>query len=150
NFEAPTLNPFWNFTYTQAGSIIFPSTSQAHSGKQSVQFNSNNSNYKDIEIGHNFSSPTFGTFSVWVYDSGAQQVSSNSIHFECHNTQLGTGIGIRTYDYDLGPNDNNGGSYYIDSSSHTSGWVNTGIVRSSGWHRFSIMAGPGQITCSID
>src|SRR5438105_2092033 len=75
NFEGPALNSFWS-TSNQSGSISFPSAAQAHSGQQSVQFNSvQGSQQKTIQLQHAFASPVFGTFSVWMYDTGAGQLS---------------------------------------------------------------------------
>ena len=145
NFEAPTLNSFWNVSHTQAGSITFPSTAQAHSGRQSVQFNSTQANDKSIQLGHTFASPVFGQFSVWIYDNGAHQASSNYISLYCYNTHLGAHAGILTFDYDLGPS--NGGSYYVDTKPNV---VNTGVVRSTGWHQFTIDTAPGLVKYSID
>ena len=72
DFEGSSLNPYWSSSVS-SGSIIFPSTERAHGGNQSVQFSSTNTSQsrKGIQIRHDFASPTYGTASVWMFDTGA-------------------------------------------------------------------------------
>jgi hypothetical protein len=146
NFEGPALNSFWSIS-TAAGSVTFPSTTQAHSGNQSIQFNTTYyTGQKNIWLYHNYSVPDYGQASVWVYDTGAGVSSANYLYLILQNQVTGSFISLHTQDYDLGPA--NGGCYYFslaDGSDH-----NTTVVRSQAWHQFLITSLPGALTISID
>ena len=61
DFEGSTLDPFWT-PHAQSGSITFPSTAQAHSGSQSIQFNSiQGAERKNIGIEHDLAKPNINT-----------------------------------------------------------------------------------------
>lgn len=128
-FEAATLNSFWSIRQ-DAGSITFPSTTQVHSGQQSVQFNSvADAGQKTIELKHTFAAPQYGTASVWVFDSGADLTSGNYIRLYVANTERETSAALYTTDYDLGAAD--GGNYYfnVDGTSTSSS-----VDRTCAWH----------------
>jgi hypothetical protein len=85
----------------------------------------------------------YGTASVWVFDTGADQSSSNYLTLQLENRGQGTQRVIIGYDYDLGPT--NGGNYYIGS-----GTDNSGVDRTPGWHLFAIETTPDLTRFSID
>src|SRR2546430_5326107 len=79
DFESPVLNPFWT-NYANAGFVVFPSTNLPHGGAQSVALSSvANAGQKSIGVYHDFASPIYGRASIWMYDSGADELSGNSI-----------------------------------------------------------------------
>ncbi|MBS0262122.1 MAG: hypothetical protein JSS02_09215 [Planctomycetes bacterium] len=141
-FEGTSLNSFWS-TYLQSGSISLTSTTP-HSGSQSVQFDSVDTGIdKFIFLEHTFEKPVYGTFSVWVFDSGAGLDSSSYIGFQLD--QIGTNarndIFGKDYDfggdtYTLGPNDTDNFS--------------TGVLRTPGWHQFLFDITPTLTVFEID
>jgi hypothetical protein len=133
NFEGPALNPFWS-TVTQSGSISL-TTAQAHTGKQSVQLSSTETGVqKEIELLHNFSSPTYGVTSVWFYDTGAGADSSNYIGFSISGSNLYASLG--TYDYGFaGGGPGRGDQYDYYDQSYTSNSVASGVTRTEAWHQ---------------
>lgn len=100
DFEGSALDPFWS-TLEQSGSITFPSIAQVHTGSQAVQFNSTSGGQKNIFLHHDFAAPAYGTFSVWMYDTGANYSSSNylSLMVKFDGSSYGT---ITTDDYNFG------------------------------------------------
>jgi hypothetical protein len=147
NFEGPTLNPFWTTTQN-SGSIIFPSTLQAHSGAQSVEFTSTDTgSNKGISLEHTFAQPVYGQFSVWIYDTGAGVYSSNYIYFSVDLLNSHVRDAIFTTDYDLGPGQN-GHTYTLNPSDQDT--IATSVVRSQGWHQFLVDITPSQATFEID
>ena len=145
NFEGTTLNPFWSKS-EQSGSVVFPGTTRAHSGSQSVELVTTNSALdKSVSLSHAFNAPTYGTISVWVFDTGADVSSGNYIYLYATYTNNMVARLI-TYDYDLGPGQ--GGSfYYYETGQQASA---TAIDRTQAWHLFSISALPGSLSMSID
>ena len=114
-FEGSTLDPFWSTTEL-SGSITFPSSTQVHGGSQAVQFNSTyDTGTKYIHLYHNFATPVYGTFSVWVYDTGANASSSNYLTFRVFDAT--TYAGISAYDY------NSGDSAYYRGGTGSEGFV---------------------------
>ncbi len=145
DFESGTLDPFWSTNQT-AGSISFPSTTQAHSGSQSARFNSTQfAGDKRIELYHVFPTPVFGRVSVWMFDTGADVSSSNYLGMYVLN-QSTEGAGFQANDYDLGPS--NGGSYLANSFGASQ--INTGVDRTQSWHLLTIDTTPQTQTMSID
>jgi virginiamycin B lyase len=141
DFEGPTLDPFWTVT-AQSGSVRFPSTAQAHSGNQSVEFDSTaTSQQKDIELYHVFPVPVYGDFSVWIYDTGANVSSSNYISFTLFNSQ--TYATLSAWDYNFG----DGATY--NGGSPTDGFYSA-IPRTEAWHQFEINATATSTTYTID
>ncbi len=146
NFEGATLNSFWT-TRQNSGSITFPSTAVAHGGHQSVQFNTTaNTGQKNVELQHTFAAPIFGSVSIWMYDTGAGVSSANYMGFAILNTSLGVDSSIGTQDYDLGPS--NGGTYTFGVFGGSGGA--SSIVRTQGWHQFTIDSEMTSLTFSID
>ncbi len=149
NFEGPALDPFWSPSAV-SGSITFPSTAQAHSGNQSVQFNSTyNTGQKNITLAHDFASPIFGEASVWIYDTGADVASSNYIQLTIEDTTNGGGKGayLNAWDYDAGPS--NGGDYVFGVSGRID-YQFTGIDRTQAWHQFRIDSEPDSLSLAVD
>ena len=145
NFEGTTLNPFWSKS-EQSGSVVFPGTTRAHSGSQSVELVTTNSSLdKWVFLNHQFSAPTYGTISIWVYDTGANISSGNYIQFYASRTN-NTVAELLTFDYDLGPG--LGGSFYYYALGGQP--VSTGIDRTQSWHLFYISVLPGSLSMSID
>ena len=144
-FEGATLNPFWTVS-TSNGSITFPSTTQVHSGSQSVRFNTTGVGQdKSATLSHSFGAGIYGTFSVWMYDTGADQFSSNYIYLQLDG--LGDRAGLGTTDYDLGPGQNGSTYQYSPNYSTT---LPTSIDRTLGWHNFRIETSPTLVRFSID
>ena len=90
-FEATTLNPFWS-TSIQSGSIAL-STGQAHGGSQSVQLSSTDTGVtKSIQLFHDFATPVYGVTSVWVLDTGTEQIQAIISHLA---STMGLSISVR-------------------------------------------------------
>ena len=144
-FESPQLNSFWTRTET-SGYITIPSASNPHTGNQSLQFNSTNTGSdKWIHVDHAFAQPAYGTFSVWMYDTGADIWSSN--YMMLYLTGDNDRAAIGTNDYDLGPG-NNGANYYVSDTSAS--WFSSGIDRTAAWHHLEIVTTPDTVRYSID
>lgn len=149
-FEAKTINPFWS-TNLQSGSITL-STAEAHSGTQSAQFSSTANGSTTAEsLFHDFSSPTYGTASVWIYDTGAGVDSSNYIAFAVGNSNLNFGATLETFDYGFqGGGPGRGDQYnYYDSLTMSSSAA-TGITRTLAWHQYSIVDTPQSLSFMVD
>jgi len=150
DFEGSSLDPFWE-TREWAGSITFPSTAEAHSGTQCVQFNSvYGAGQKNIALGHYFAAPIFGSVSVWVYDTGADVSSSNYLSMQIGGTGLGggnRGAILMAGDYDFG-----GGVYGYATYESGGSWtyVPTTIDRTQGWHQWETHFMPDGLTLKID
>ncbi|HRZ36328.1 MAG TPA: hypothetical protein P5534_08185 [Candidatus Paceibacterota bacterium] len=107
-FEGATLNPFWT-SKAQSGSISLGST-MVYAGSQSLQLQSYYySGQKDIRLFHTFEQAMYGTFSVMVYDTGADQNSGNYLQFYIKNAADDAAV-LWVNDYDWGPS--NGGNWY--------------------------------------
>jgi virginiamycin B lyase len=146
NFEESALDPFWS-TDIHSGSITFPSTAQAHSGSQSVQFNSTNSSEeKNIALFHHFDVPIYGRVSVWVYDTGAGEPSSNYIQLNVANTQLNQVAYVSTWDYD--PDPMYGSTYIFGAPGVSTGF--TTVPRTKDWHEWVIDNTPTSLQVTID
>ena len=146
SFEGPTLDPFWNFSAQLSGSYAFSPT-QFHSGSKSLQFTSiNNGGQKDIEVAHQFATPTFGDYSVWFYDSGAGQASGNYANFYSNVNQpsnfWGAGLVVRS--------DSLGADNQYFGSTSTGLEVPSGVTRSLGWHQFRLQTRADALVLSVD
>jgi hypothetical protein len=76
-FEGAELDHFWT-TSISSGSITFPSPTMVHSGAHSVQLNSaQGGEQTNVQFSHYFDTPVYGTFSIWIYDTGAGASSRN-------------------------------------------------------------------------
>src|SRR5205814_778403 len=136
DFESPVLNSFWS-NYANAGFVVFPSTNLAHGGTQSVALNSvANAGQKSIGVYHDFASPIYGRASIWIYDSGADELSGNSIGFHARNLSQNKSASLFAQDYDLGPSD--GGTYYYQAFG-LSGTSRTSMDRTKACHQFAII-----------
>ena len=145
-FEGPGLNPFWS-TNVQSGYVVCPSSTRAHSGSYSVELVTTATvQDKNVSIYHSFGAPTYGTVSVWVYDTGADISSGNYISF----TVSGGGFSVAnifTADYDLGPGQN-GSTYLYGVTNGPS--VASAIDRTQAWHQFTLSCLPTAFTLKID
>jgi hypothetical protein len=143
-FEAATLDPFWS-TSQVSGSVGFSQT-QFHEGVQALQLSSTyETGQKYIWVTHTFAEPVFGDVSVWMYDTGADEWSSNYLGLLLNNSVLGQGAGLYTRDYDLGtPAD---GGHYRWSAFGPWGYA---IDRTKEWHHLTISSTPDQVTLAID
>jgi len=149
-FEGSTIDPYWS-TFLQNGSITL-TTAIAHSGKQSAQFSSTDANANRYEqLFHNFATPTYGTASVWIYDTGAGVSSSNYIGFSLNNASTGFTAGLTTYDYGFqGNGPGRGDQYdYFDYSSTQNGGA-TGIYRTQAWHQYKVIDTPDMLSILLD
>jgi hypothetical protein len=145
DFEGPTLNPFWS-TYERSGLVVFPSTTHAHSGIQSLELRSlMTGNQKNIDVYHTFDTPQFGYWSVWLFDTGADEPSSNYATLSVYNTQLHWKASIGVFDYDHGPI--NGGAYVY---SHPNGDAHSSVDRTYNWHEFVIESTPDILQFRVD
>lgn len=149
-FEGPTLDPFWS-TSTQSGSISL-TTSVVHGGNRSAQFSSTSTGLdKHINLFHDFSSPTYGTVSVWFYDTGAGQPSSNYIGLAVNQRGTNFAAGLVAYDYGFaggGPGRGDQYDYYdfpIVMNSPA-----TGIDRTQAWHQYMVQTTPQALTLLVD
>src|SRR5207244_13178090 len=137
DFESSVLNSFWT-KYANAVFVVFPYTKLAHGGAQSVALSSvANAGQKSIGVYHDFASPIYGRASIWVYDSGADELSGNSIGFHARNLSQNKSASLFTQDYDMSQSD--GGTYYYQlfGQSET---PRTSIDRTKAWHQFAIIA----------
>src|SRR5438034_5978620 len=76
SFEAPTLNPLWSVT-AQSGSVDL-STNVVLSASRSIQFSSTqNTGKKNIRVSNFFPQELYGRDSDWMYDVGADELTSN-------------------------------------------------------------------------
>jgi len=149
-FEGSVIDPFWS-TSTQSGSIAL-STAKAHGGVQSAKFSSIATDADKYErLFHTFASPTYGTASVWIYDTGAGVSSSNSIGLAISNDSLGFSAGLTTFDYGFqggGPGRGDQYNYYdlpaVDESTAT------GIFRTQAWHQFKFIDTPDSLSMVVD
>ncbi|PYJ93930.1 MAG: hypothetical protein DME23_25600, partial [Verrucomicrobia bacterium] len=147
DFEPPVLNPFWT-NYANAGFVVFPSTNLVHGGAQSVALSSvANAGQKSIGVYHDFAAPIYGRASIWIYDSGADELSGNSIGFHARNLSQNKSASLFAQDYDLGPSD--GGTYYYQAFG-LSGTSRTSMDRTKAWHQFTIIASEQTLTMQID
>ena len=138
DFESASLNPFWSIS-ASGGSVIFPSTAQAHTGSQSVQINSLAGVTKHVFLEHDLA-PSYGHVSVWLYDNGADLSSANYM-----GLFLGSML-VPTFDYDLGAN--NGGHYNYQIGGGPS--IASPIDRTVGWHQFAFDSTESALKLSID
>lgn len=140
DFEAATLDPYWN-------NVISPprvslSSSVSHSGSQSLRLDSVAGADGGGGVRSFFGQPTKGEFSVWVYDSAAGQGSNRYF-------QLAVGSLSDPLDrYAIGMMDWDGGTYYWDDGDGTPG--STGVPRTLGWHFFQIKVGENDVAMFID
>jgi hypothetical protein len=147
NFEGSSLNSFWS-VWTRSGSVVFPGTTRAHGGSQSVELVTVDSGLdKNVDLYHLFPAPTYGTVSVWVYDTAADVNSANSITFQVSRASS-MFADIWTADYDLGLGQN-GSTYGYGAPNVTPGTV-SGIDRTKAWHQFTISCLPNALTIKID
>lgn len=146
-FEGAALDPFWS-TFTQNGSISL-TTDIAHSGNQSARFSSFNTFANKYEyLFHDFSTPTYGTTSVWIFDTGAGVASSNYIGFLVENANTGFYAGLTTYDFGFpGGGPGRGDQYNFYSNGFISA---SGINRTRAWHQYAIVSTPTELTLKVD
>ena len=146
-FESAALNPFWT-QQAQSGFITL-SGAQVHTGSQAVQFNLIDTGIdKSITLEHTFATPTYGSFSVWLYDTGADIGSSNYLTFTVSAIGTHNFGAIGTEDYDLGTGQN--GSTYELNPLNDQIRIVTGVDRTQGWHQFLIDTTPTQAVFQID
>lgn len=142
SFEGSSLDPFWT-KIEVSGFVTMPSTEEVHTGSQSVQFTSTNTSVdKNAGLRHNFDEPTFGRVSVWVFDTGAGEASSNQLWFSISNTIAGGGALLAGADYGIA----DGVAYYWDAGGESAHI----IQRTREWHQFSIDSQPTGLTLQID
>jgi hypothetical protein len=146
DFEGASLNPFWS-THLQSGYVVCPSSTRAHGGSYSLELVSTSTSLdKGVYVSHQFQQPTYGTVSVWVYDTGADISSGNYISF----TVSGGGFDVArifTADYDLGPGQNGSTYLYGVTNGPT---VASAIDRTQARHQFTLSCLPNALTLKID
>ncbi len=141
-FEGPTLDPFWT-KIEISGFVTMPSTERAHGGSQSVKFTStNSSSSKDVGLTHSFGTAGCGRSSIWLFDTGANQSSSNQFWFSMSNSVTGRGALLAAADYGVA----DGATYYYDVHGITAHV----ITRTQNWHQFTIDSEPTGLTLLID
>jgi len=145
SFEGPLNGDFWS-TYLRSGYIVCPSKTRAHSGINSMEFVTSDTGLdKSVDVYHEFPAPTYGTVSVWVYDTAADNWSGNGLSLSTWSGgQRGPSIG--TADYDLGPG-GNGSTYLYSLGGDT---YASAIDRTQAWHLWSISFLPNSLTIKID
>lgn len=144
-FEGPNLNPFWTPSISR-GSLSF-TPAGAHSGTNGAQFDttSDSSGQKTVQLTHAFGQPTFGNFSVWVYDTAAGEPSTNYFRFFASPTPVpanGWGAQILTHDEPPDPN------YTV--MGFTSNEIASTVARTKGWHHWEIDDQPTGLNLLID
>lgn len=144
-FEGPALEPFW--TARQDSGSVSLSTTQVYAGAQSLQLSSTyNTGQKYIWVSHVFEQPVFGSVSAWMYDTGADEESSNYLGLELLNSVLGQSAALYTRDYDLGT-PAQGGSYRWLTFDGTAGYA---VDRTKAWHHLQVKSTPDQIVLAVD
>lgn len=149
-FEGATLDPFWT-TSIQSGSIAFDNT-LVHSGSQSIRLSSTDTGLdKGIALQHLFAAPVYGQASVWFFDTGADESSSNYIAMALSNTGTGTYSMLVAYDYGFaGGGPGRGDQYNLADSPFSGTTLASGIDRTKDWHQYTINSTPTGLTMSID
>ena len=153
-FEGLTVDPF--FTTTQTNGTLALTSNQVFAGAQSLEINSpTGPGQRDVSLRHFFNEPFQGTASVQFYDfAPGQQTLYESLNLGNSATGLGVSVGTRDYD----------ASCYIaivDSPTLGSNGPNatcgsfpdvatTSVLRTLGWHLFSVTFGSTAVTISID
>jgi hypothetical protein len=146
NFESPTLNPFWSIVTTNGATATYPSTDQANSPTHSLKLTTlSNGLAKEIQLLHTFTMPVYGSISLYIFDSFADQASGEYLDFYAVRSDA-SAVKLFTNDFDLGPA--NGGHYYYDTLA--TGSVSSAIDRTVGWHKFFIDLQPTVTTLEID
>jgi hypothetical protein len=141
DFEGAQLDPFWTLR-EQAAYVTFPSITQAHGGGQSVQFNTTSgSGRKLVGLEHTFEEAVFGTFSVWLYDTGAGSTSGNFLEFYADNSTSG--------DYAIVYAQASQGSRYYAGTS-AAAVSPSATSRTIGWHHFVIDSTPQSLVLKVD
>src|SRR5262249_13022528 len=126
--------------------VQFPSTAAAHSGSQSVALNTFDTGInKEVQLTHDFGGSTYGTASIWLYDTGAGQTSGNYLEFYVFNSSGIVAEGS-TQDYDPRP----GGNGHTYDFGTAAGGFETSIVRTQDWHHFVLKDLPDSLQISID
>lgn len=146
-FEGSTLDPFW-YTREESGSITLSSAGQVHSGSQAAMFTSTyNTGQKEIWLLHDFGTSMYGRVSVWMYDTGADESSSNYMGFHLWDSSPWSdhAASISTWDFDNGPG--HGGEYRAGIAGIGG---DTTIDRTKAWHLFEFELGPDSATAWID
>ena len=149
-FEGSTIDPFWS-SYIVNGSITL-SSDVAHSGTQSAKFSSNgvfNNRYEWLF--HTFSTPVYGTASVWIYDTGAGVPSSNYIGFYITNDSQNFYAALSTFDYGFaGGGPGRGDQYDYGTSGPPPFVAASGVDRTLAWHQYEIIDLPQTLTIKLD
>jgi hypothetical protein len=144
SFEGPLDPAFWS-AYSQSGYVVCPSSTRAHSGTHCLELVSTSTGLdKGVGVIHDFGANTYGTLSVWVYDTGADVWSANYITLQAYSA--GNYMAIGAADYDLGTGQN-GSTYNYGLTSET---YATTIDRTQAWHKFTIASLENSLTLSID
>jgi hypothetical protein len=158
-FDGSTLDPWWNANVQQPGYITYPSS---YLGVPCVQLDSvdDGLNY-DVDLVHDFSGLTYGSASVTMFDSTANQASGDYIRLILGNS--GTHGGDETsvtvfnwdYDYLFGSGDGgyDGGTYDYSAYDYTLGTGvgdTTGVNRTQAWHTFEIDDTASSLSVAVD
>lgn len=149
NFENAEFDPFW--TIREQSGYIDLCQARVYSGDQAACFHTQNSgDTKNVSLRHAFVQPVFGRVSIWVFDTGADEWSSNYFALTLHSTQRNDMTEISVRDYDLRPG--NGGDVY--EFYPWAVWGDAGqqspIDRTPTWHQWTIESRPDRYEISID
>lgn len=141
SFEGPVLNSFWDYV-TPNGTTGFWAISpeQAHSGQNSLRFQSNNASaQKTVQISHNFAEPVYGTFSIWLRDPGLG--GFYSLFLTPSDPLLASGWGHRVFAAD---------PFFYSYSIPNGSITTTSVSRSATWRQIEISALADAVRYSID
>jgi hypothetical protein len=147
DFEGSTLDPFWT-TSEVSGQVVFPSSTHAHSGTQCLELVSADTGLeKRVGVFHRFDEPVpAAQFTVWVYDTGADSSSSNTVTMYLWNYGLDHYVGLRALDFNFGE----GGNYQIILARPEELKIDTGVPRTEAWHKFEVTSLAGSLEFSVD
>jgi hypothetical protein len=147
DFEGSALDPFWT-TSEVSGQVTFPSSTHAHSGSQCLQLVSTDTGIdKRVGVFHRFDGPfPAAQFTAWVYDTGANHSSGNTLAMYLWNYELNHYVGLRALDFNSGE----GGDYEIVLARPVELKIDTGVPRTEAWHKFEVTSLAGSLEFSVD
>jgi hypothetical protein len=134
-FESSSLNGYWQ-TFILNGTIQAGDPSHYHSGLTSLKFNPTSpGGQKNLNLFHDFASPTYGQATVWFYDTPS---ANNYLSFILRGAGR---LVIQDWDHT---------SFFYVPDSGSSGPALIKRSTSEGWRKLTISSQPDQLVMKID